>query len=57
MPRNVKFDAKMMRDANMEMQTLKVSYDFADDGGAQGAITPALRYLYGPEAGTSEHGC
>jgi hypothetical protein len=39
MPRNVKFDAKMMRDVSMEMQTLKVSYDFAVDGGAAGAIT------------------
>tara|TARA_R100000152_G_scaffold19604_1_gene12031 strand:- start:32 stop:454 length:423 start_codon:yes stop_codon:yes gene_type:complete len=48
MPRNVKFDAKMMRDANMEMQTLKVSYDFAVDGGTAGAIT--LKDAFGDAA-------
>ena len=48
MPRNVKFDAKMMRDASMEMQTLKVSYDFAVEGGAAGAIT--LKDAFGDAA-------
>ena len=48
MPRNVKFDAKFMRDVNMEMQTLKVSYDFSVDGGAVGAIT--LKDAFGDAA-------
>ena len=48
MPRNVKFDGKFYRDTNMEMRTLKLSYDFAVDGGAVGAIT--LKDAFGDTA-------
>ena len=48
MPRNVKFDGKFYRDTNMEMRTLKLSYDFAVDGGDVGAIT--LKDAFGDAA-------
>jgi len=47
-PRNVKFDGKFYRDSNMEMRTLKLSYDFSVDGGAVGAIT--LKDAFGDTA-------
>lgn len=48
MPRNIKFDGKFYRDTNMEMRTLKVSYDFSVDGGGQGALT--LKNAFGDAA-------
>ena len=54
MPRNVKFDGKFYRDTNMEMRTLKLSYDFAVDGGDVGAIT--LKDAFGDAFGPRLYG-